>query len=359
MKSGGKMDRDKLTNFIENSFLNELIKNSNVTDISYNGEDIYYVDNNLGRIKSDINIGQNEVSDFIRQIANMSENQFSYVSPYLDMSVDKYRINAVHKSIGRINNEPATTFSIRIASNDIKIKDDGDFFTEPIFALLKILIKSKVSIVIGGITSSGKTELQKYLFTKMEKNTRVVAIDNVQELEHIRNDSLDLSCWQVDEKNKNASMSLLIKNALRNNPDWLIVAESRGKEMIDTLNSAMTGLPIITTLHAENIKTIPNRIISMVLMNDINISYENVKRDVINHFSFFVYVKKVVLDDGSIFRHVDSVMELEPNGRMNVIFQYKNNEEMYRKISKYGLEKLKYDKNDISFITTFIGDIDE
>lgn len=45
-----------LIQYIDNSFLSPLLRNPNVTDISYNGKDIYYQDNVLGRKKSEIEV---------------------------------------------------------------------------------------------------------------------------------------------------------------------------------------------------------------------------------------------------------------------------------------------------------------
>ena len=95
------MDTLKTIDYLEHSFLEPLLGNPNVTDISYNGQDIYYVDNDLGRLKSDIAINKQNARDFVRQIANLSEKQFSYQNPKLDVSFGKYRFNAVHQSIGR------------------------------------------------------------------------------------------------------------------------------------------------------------------------------------------------------------------------------------------------------------------
>ena len=99
------MDKTKAIYYIENSFLASLIKDKEVTDISYNGESIYYVSNSLGRKKSNIEIEQQVVRDFLRQISNLSEQQFSFTNPNLDTSIGKYRINATHQSVGKINNE--------------------------------------------------------------------------------------------------------------------------------------------------------------------------------------------------------------------------------------------------------------
>ena len=111
------MDTLKGLIFIESSFLQDLLKDENITDISYNGSGIYYLHNLLGRKKSSILITENEAKDFIRQIANLSEKQFSLQNPKLDVSIGRYRINAIHPCIGRRNYGSCLNFSIRIASS--------------------------------------------------------------------------------------------------------------------------------------------------------------------------------------------------------------------------------------------------
>ena len=154
------MEVNRLIDYLENSFLSPLVKNSDITDISYNGEDIFYLNNNYGRLKSDIKINYQTAKDFIRQIANLAEKQFSYQNPELDISFGRYRINALHQSVCRKNNIESVCFSIRLSSTTLKIGQDDRFLGQEIRDLLDVLIYSQVSLVIGGITGSGKTELQ-------------------------------------------------------------------------------------------------------------------------------------------------------------------------------------------------------
>ena len=74
------MPDNKLITFIENSFLYELIKDEDITDISFNGYSLYYLHNFKGRKESKIKISNTDAKDFIRQIANLTEKQFSFCS---------------------------------------------------------------------------------------------------------------------------------------------------------------------------------------------------------------------------------------------------------------------------------------
>ncbi len=315
------MDLDKAISLIENSFLSPLLNDPDVTDISYNGQAVFYQHNFKGRQKSDIQVDPLEVSDFVRQISNISEQFFSVNSPILDVSIGRYRVNAVHPVIARIGNDKCINLCIRIASNTLKIQRNSGFLDENVYQFLKLIIRHKQSIIIGGLTSSGKTEFQKFLITLFEANSRAIIIDNVLELDQMRfRDDIDINSWKYDDRNSQINISLLVKNALRSNPDWLIVAEARGAEMIDVLNAAMTGNPIITTIHAENAYTLPSRMISMVMMNEKKMSHENIFKDICSHIHFYIYLKKEVGEDGTISRKVHQIIYLTRDGRFIELF---------------------------------------
>lgn len=317
---------EKVIAYIENSFLSPLLEDKDVTDISYNGVSFFYVHNEKGRLKSDLMVSNEEVMNFIRQIANYSEKQFSYTVPMLDVSIGKYRLNAVHSSIVRVENEKACSFSIRIGSKETRIKYDSDFLLKQGEDFLVDCLNKCESIVIAGPTGSGKTELQKYLLSKVRKYSRVIVIDNIQELENLRQyDDLDLTSWQVSSSNTNASIQELIRNALRSNPDWLVVAEARGKEMNEVLNSVMTGHPIITTIHAKSLESIPKRICRMIMQADTTQKYDDIYDDVFEHIKYYVYLNRQY-DKEKVERYVESIGELQNDGSMKIIYRRKKNE---------------------------------
>lgn len=354
------MDINKAISFIENSFLNKLLQDPDITDISFNGNYIFFQHNEFGRQLSDILINQSEAKDFIRQIANLTEKQFSYQIPLLDVSIDKYRINAVHSSIGRVGNESAITFSIRIASITPRINDESGFLSDELKALFEVLLNNHCSILIGGKTGTGKTEFQKYLLRKMPENERIIIIDNVLELDQIRWDiKSDINSWQIDDRNDYSSIQQLVKNALRSNPDWLIVAESRGNEMNEILNSAMTGHPIITTLHALNIESMPYRAARMIMMNDKKSEYSEILNDISRHFQIYVYLNKNISSDGHVTRYISSIGEYLSNGQMNMIYKYDKGKNFYNKLSKDFIKGIDVKETTQLFKRAFIGECNE
>lgn len=308
------METNKVISYIETSFLQPLINQQSVTDISYNGESLFYVDNLRGRQKSNIELNYNDAKDFLRQIANLCEKQFSYLNPVLDVSAGKYRINAVHQTIARRGNSETVTFCMRIASNELRISPNTDFMPSEVAEILDAIISANKSIVIGGITGSGKTELQKYLISRMPVNSRIIAIDNVLELDYQNIYShLDINTWQIDEKQTNYQIQSMVRNALRNNPDWIIVAESRGSEMLEVLNSTMTGHPIITTMHSFDVESMVDRMTNMAMMNDKEMSFEQIKSDIKYHIRFYIYLEKKSGRNGSVKRFISSIYYMGKN----------------------------------------------
>ncbi len=349
------MDVKKLTDYLESSFLKDLLSLDSVTDISYNGDNIYYIDNRYGRLRRDVEVEPQLVKDFIRQIANLSEKQFSYQSPELDVSFGKYRLSALHQSICRKNNIECVCFSIRIASSKLRIEENEQFFPREVIELLDALIDSNVSIVIGGLTGSGKTELQKYLITRMRENTRTIVIDNILELDQLKiNKNLDFNIWQVDENRSKASIQSLVRTALRSNPDWLIVAESRGKEMLEVLNSSLTGHPIITTLHALDIESMPYRMVRMVMMNEQKMDFNDVYQDIAYHMRFYIYMKRKYLNNGAVLRYISSIAYL--NGKdMEEIYGSDGENKKYKSLSTNAKALLNISVTSDLFKKTYLG----
>jgi pilus assembly protein CpaF len=111
--------------------------------------------------------------------------------------------------------------------------------------LIQLMAKNHMNIIISGQTGSGKSELQKYLIKSIPKNDKIVVISDNNELKLSKvYPEKDIYTWIVKNENfskLNIDFSDLIKPALRYNPEWLIISESRGKESFDMINAATTG----------------------------------------------------------------------------------------------------------------------
>ena len=328
------MVKSEIINYIESSFIKDILSRKEITDISYNGRNIFITTNENGNEKVDLEISQNDVKDFLRQIANIAEKQFNYLNPILDLNIGRYRLNATFTSIGRVVEEEAATFSLRIASYEPRISRNHKFMVEEVEELFDLLINNKYSIVISGVPGVGKTELQKYLISRINNNDKVLIIDNAIELSSLQKDEdKNITLWQADEKNELSNVSNLIKNGLRNNPDWMIVSEARGSDMNDLLMSAMTGVPLITTIHSLDALSAPSRMAKAIMMNEKRIAYEDVISNINEHFKIYVHLRKYLDKKNHINRYISSIVEVDDKGIAHEIYKDDLKTKRFAKIS--------------------------
>jgi pilus assembly protein CpaF len=303
-----KTETLKAKELIESSFLAPLLLDPSITDISYNGKEIFFQSSITGRQISTIHITNEVVYQFLKQVANYMNCGFSFSEPILDMSVEQYRIHAIGESITRKMYEKSISFSIRIHTsfnaNDLKFLQ----VNSPWIHLFKVLIQNQTSIVISGVTGVGKTQLQKELLTLMEPMTRVIIIDNILELDGLDFGKIDLTLWQVKDSDH---VQVLLKAALRSHPDWLMIAETRGKEFKDVFASVVTGHPLITTLHSKSAEDAHQRMAMMILDGE-HLGQEEVIAQVTHFFPCIVHLDKRV-DEGKIVRFIHSILLIEGN----------------------------------------------
>lgn len=132
--------------------------------------------------------------------------------------------------------------------------------------LLSWAVRLRQDIAVAGGTGSGKTTLLNALSCEIDQGERIITIEDSAELRldpaaHVvRMEARDASIEGTGE----VSIRELVKNALRQRPDRIVVGEVRGSEAIDMLQAMNTGHDgSLTTLHAG---TAEEAILRLVLM---------------------------------------------------------------------------------------------
>lgn len=288
---------DKVVKVIEESFLAPLLKVSDVSDVSYNGQALYYFSAVSGRQLFG-HINPEEVAQFLRNIANYANERFSYSETFLDISVDKYRLSAMHYAVSRFGYAPRFSFALRI--NHDFLKHHPAYLGNEVELILKAIMQTKKSIIISGSTGVGKTTLQKHLVTLLPANTRVLVIDNVLELGEVHdlNPNLDLTLWQT-KTNSVAEIKDYVQKALRFHPDYLIIAETRGSEMSEILQGSVSGHPNIVTLHAESAELVYERVSYLINSREMSA--------IRNAYPYVIHLVKRKTSEGHIERYIQKI----------------------------------------------------
>lgn len=295
--------------------LKVILKDADVTDINFNGKDLFIQNNKKGRYLFSREIKSSTIENFVKDIVNTLNNQFNTENPIVDCEiVDAYseshnkvlRLNAVHESISPYGN----TMSIRITQPALRLSEaDDKFASEAVFKLLEAMIRGNLNILISGRTGSGKTELQKFLIKNIRDAETIVLIEdtkdtNLKDLYPEKN----ITSWITNSKIKNPiNFDSLIKASLRNNPDWIIISETRGSEAYSMIKSGLSGHKIITTLHSDSAETNVDRLIHMC-KEEYDLDQLLLGQMITSVFDVGVHLDYDVTDNG-IIRYVCEIVE--------------------------------------------------
>jgi pilus assembly protein CpaF len=246
-----------------------VLDNSNITDILVNGHKEVWIDQGQGLEKTKTTfLNEESVRSLAQKLALSTGRRLDQSQPYVDAQLTKIiRLHAVLTPIA----SPGTVISLRIhrpqilslielVSNKIITNTQKDFLTK--------LIDDKKSFVICGGTGSGKTTLLNSLLSDVNRNQRILIIEDSRELnpQHPHVVSLEGRPANIEGMGL-ITMKDLIKQSLRMRADRLIIGEVRGAEVIDWLSALNTGhTGSAGTIHANSIHEVITRFESLGLM---------------------------------------------------------------------------------------------
>lgn len=238
------------------------IKNENITDINWNGSELWIDDLNEGRYIAPEKLDEKWIAQFSSHVSNLVSQSFNKYNPLLEAETEDLRVSILHED------RLATNRSISIrktpAIKRINFMDsiqNGEYTTVEIANLISNAVKAKFNVVVCGIPGVGKTELVKYLTSYIPATDRVITIEDNLEI-HYReiNPGKDCVSIKIDDV---FDYTAAIKACLRQFPSWIMMAEARSKEVKYLMEAMSTGTHCLTTIHAEDVRELPNRIKTM------------------------------------------------------------------------------------------------
>lgn len=250
--------------------LQELIDDTEVTEIMVNGPDsIFYEKNGCiqqydGRFSS-----EEKMQDIIQQIVGRHNRVVNQSSPIVDTRlVDGSRVNIVLFPISLGGSAISIRKFPKEPYNMEKLIAIGSVSKE-VSEMLKLLVKAKYSIFISGGTGSGKTTFLNALSQYIPEDERIITIEDSAELQLLGAKNI----VRMETRNANVEGVMpitirdLIRTALRMRPDRIIIGECRGAETLDMLSAMNTGHDgSLSTGHANSCRDMLSRMETMVLM---------------------------------------------------------------------------------------------
>ncbi len=258
--------------------LQPLMNDTEVEDISCDGNNIpvyaYHRNPKFGSIKTSIVWEDKEKLDsFVMKVAQRCGRSISVSSPLLDGSLpDGSRVQAtLATDIAR----KGSNFTIRRFTEDpLTPIHMMDFETEnaQMLSYLWTLVEHEKSILVCGTTGSGKTSQLNALSLFIRPDKKIVSIEDTPELrlphDHWVPEVARSGFGSSVEEGGEVSMDDLLKESLRQRPEYIIVGEVRGEEAYILFQQMATGHTGLSTIHADSLEMLMDRLTT----NPINLS---------------------------------------------------------------------------------------
>ena len=242
-----------------------LMLDPNIEDISCNGVDtpIYIWHRVYESLPTNVvYASERELDRIVTRLAYKTGHQISIAQPMVEGTLPEgHRIQLTLEEVSK----RGQTFTIRkFRHNPYTIIDLINFGTlSPLISsYLWVLVENLRSIMVCGATASGKTALLNSLSMFINPEMKVVTIEETRELRLHENWVPMITRPSYQPGVKEVTLFDLLKSALRQRPDYIIVGEVRGEEAYTLFQSIAVGHGGLCTIHADSVKSVIKRLLS-------------------------------------------------------------------------------------------------
>ncbi len=338
--------------FVGFNEVDPLIKDYFIEDIECNGANtpVYIVHRVYRNLKTNIIFNEmDRLTSFVEKIAQRCGRYISYAQPLLDGTLDDgSRVNATYTkdvtsrgptfTIRKFTKVPWTPTQL-LAMNTL---------SPEMLAYFWLLLQYKANIMIAGGTSSGKTTLLNALAFFISPEARVISIEDTREINLPRENWLPAVARTSIGSGKVGQVDLfdLLKNSFRQNPDYVIVGEVRGKEAFVLFQGMASGHPSMSTIHADSLDTVIRRLQTPPI---------NLSPTLVNSLDCVAIMSHVLINNKHTRRLKEAVevVNIEKDGTALIntpfswnpaqdVFYYKKQSKVFEKISaRFGISNTK------------------
>jgi flagellar protein FlaI len=247
-----------------------VMKDTQIEDITVDGvgKPVFIFHRRYDSIETNMNfLGDEELDNLVARLAHMAGKHVSTAFPIVQGTLPgRHRLAATYR---REISPYGSTLTIRKFKEDpLTIIDmiNANVIDRSLAAYVWLLMENQATAIVCGSTGSGKTTLLNALLTLTRMNSKIVTIEEVQEINIAHSNWSALISRQSygtgDDDSGEVGLFDLVKATLRMRPDILVVGEVRGEEAYVLFQAISTGHGGLCTLHADDVTSAIQRLTS-------------------------------------------------------------------------------------------------
>jgi len=311
-----------IRNFIGWSRIDPLMKDPHLEDISCDGNKIplFLYHRKYRNIKTNIAFESDVLNSLAITLAQRSGKHISTGSPMVDATLPEG--SRLQLTLGTEVTTRGTSFTIRKFREEpfspVELMENGTFYADALVYFWLAIENNKSLLFIGG-TASGKTTSLNAVSLFIPPVAKVVSIEDTREITLYHDNWIASVTREALSEGGNAiSMFDLLKAAMRQRPEFILVGEVRGVEAQTLFQAMNTGHTTFSTMHAGSVDAAIHRLESEPL---------NVPRNMVQALNI-ISVQALVYHGTERVRRVQEIVEIagiDPstgNLRVNNVFMY-------------------------------------
>jgi flagellar protein FlaI len=253
-----------IRNFLGWGRLDPLMKDRWLEDISCDGNmiPIFLYHRKYRNIKTNIMFEEEVLNSLAITLAQRSGKHISTGSPMLDATLpDGSRLQV---TLGTEVTTRGTSFTIRKFREEpfspVELIDNGSFSADELVYFWMAIENNKSLLFIGG-TASGKTTSLNAVSLFIPPMAKVVSIEDTREITlYHENWIASVTRESVAEGSNLIDMFDLLRSAMRQRPEYILVGEVRGHEAQTLFQAMNTGHTTFSTMHAGSVDAAIHRL---------------------------------------------------------------------------------------------------
>jgi len=286
--------------------LEPIILDPHIEDVSCSGLGAVFLEHKVfGGLRSSIAFNTHEELDqFVVRLADQIKRPVTIRNPIVDAVLpDGSRINIVY---GRDLSQRGSNFTIRkFSDTPLSVFELIEFgsLDYRMAAYLSLVLEHGMNTFVAGETASGKTTLMNAITTFVPHAAKVVSIEDTPEVQvpHPNWIREVAKAGTRSDDGPQVSMLDLLKAALRQRPNLIIIGEIRGEEGAIAFQAMQTGHAVMATFHAAAVE----KLIQRLTGNPIN-----VPKTYIDNLNVVVIQSAVKLPNDRLGRRALSINEI-------------------------------------------------